>query len=52
MKGYMTTDFAMTFQTQEREEEAKLRQILMHTPAEFDIWLELIKQIEKYVSFR
>ncbi|CAG9329093.1 unnamed protein product [Blepharisma stoltei] len=50
MTGFLAADFAMNFQTQEREDENKLRQILLYNPYDFDIWLELIKQVEKYKS--
>ena len=35
--------------TQEREEEFRLRGLVISSPSDFDLWLELIKQIEKYV---
>ena len=50
MSRILDVDFANNFLTQEREEESRLRQLLLSSPADFEIWLELIKQIEKYVK--
>ena len=50
MSRIIDVDFANTFLTQEREEETRLRSQLDSNPQDFDLWLELIKQIEKYVS--
>ena len=51
MSRILDVEFANTFLTQEREEETRLRNLLINSPADFDLWLELIKQIEKYVRF-
>lgn len=50
MAKILDIDFANTYMTQEREEEARLRELLQSSPSDFDLWLELIKQIEKYVK--
>jgi len=50
MAKILEKDFANSFMTQEREEESRLRSQLQSSPYDFDLWLDLIKQIEKYVS--
>jgi pre-mRNA-processing factor 39 len=51
MSRLLDVDFANSFQTQEREEEARLRRLLEVDVTDFETWLELIKQVEKYVRF-
>lgn len=51
MSRVLDVEFANSFMTQEREEESRLRTLLQSSPGDFDLWLELIKQIEKYVKF-
>lgn len=43
------TDFANNFETVEKQEENRLRQILKDNVFDFDTWLELAKHIESYV---
>jgi hypothetical protein len=50
MSRIVDVDFANSFMTQEREEEARLRTQVDANPQDFEMWLELIKQVEKYVK--
>jgi len=43
-------DFAQSLETQEKQSESKLRQSLVYKPDDFEVWLELIKEVEKYSS--
>lgn len=48
MAHLLHTEFAQSFETQEKLEETRLRAAISAEPLAFDTWLELIKQTEKY----
>jgi hypothetical protein len=50
MSEVLGSDFANTFETQEKQEEERLREAIFQNPFDFDSWLNLVKHIENYVS--
>lgn len=44
-------EFADSFETEEKQEEQRLRDYLYRHPEDFEVWLDLIKQVEKFVRF-
>jgi len=47
--GLLGREFADSFETEEKQEEERLRDYLKRHPEDFEVWLDLIKQVEKFV---
>jgi len=50
MTSVLSQDFANNFETQEKQDEKRLRALVQADPLLFDRWLDLIKHVEGYKS--
>lgn len=50
MSRLLGSEFANSFTTVEKLEEQRLRAHLQENPSDLDAWLDLVKQVEKFVS--
>ena len=46
----LAPDFATTYETVEKQEEIRLRNLLKDNNLDFEAWTDLVKHIESYVK--
>jgi pre-mRNA-processing factor 39 len=50
-ENVLSSTFATSFETVEKQEESRLRSLISDNIFDFDSWLDLVKHIESYVKF-